>query len=173
MSCSDAHALMSAAFDGFDRAPLEPHLAACPDCIERWQALEALDALFRSQPMVEPPAGFAPRVTLRIEREKRLVPSWSRSLKVLLVMLGGLAAMALSTLAIVHGFRTIGPSGAGEASAQGAWAALLSLAPAWARPWAAGTLGAAGMLALAAVLAIVWFAVLVVPHSTRLGRRAG
>lgn len=173
MSCSDAHTLMSAAFDGFDRAPLEPHLAACPDCAERWRALEALDALFRSQPMLEPPAGFAQRVSLRIEREKRLVPSWSRSLKVLLVMLGGLAATVFVTLGIAQGLRTIVAIGAGKASTQGVWAAVLGLAPEWARPWAAGTLGAAGIVALAAVLAIVWFAVLVVPHTTRLGRRAG
>lgn len=43
------------------RTDLETHLRACPDCTREWQALLALDTLFRQAPMFSPAADFAER----------------------------------------------------------------------------------------------------------------
>jgi anti-sigma factor RsiW len=43
------------------RTELETHLRACPDCGREWQALVALDTLFRQAPLLSPAADFAER----------------------------------------------------------------------------------------------------------------
>jgi anti-sigma factor RsiW len=57
--------LMMDALDGelteVRRTELETHLRACPDCGREWQALVALDTLFRQAPLISPAADFAER----------------------------------------------------------------------------------------------------------------
>lgn len=43
------------------RTELEAHLRACPECTREWQALLALDTLFRQAPMLAPAVDFAER----------------------------------------------------------------------------------------------------------------
>ena len=51
MDCEKALELMSAELDGMcteqERAALQAHLDACPDCRETWRQLHELDALLQ------------------------------------------------------------------------------------------------------------------------------
>lgn len=59
------YVMMMDALDGeltaVRRTELETHLRACPDCTREWQALVALDTLFRQAPLLSPAADFAQR----------------------------------------------------------------------------------------------------------------
>lgn len=59
------YVMMMDALDGelteVRRGELESHLRACPDCTREWQALVALDTLFRQAPLLSPAADFAER----------------------------------------------------------------------------------------------------------------
>jgi predicted anti-sigma-YlaC factor YlaD len=75
MHCEQAAKMMSARLDGtLDRAGvarLEDHLAMCSACQDEWQRVQALDRLFRSVPLCEPPLGLRARVMARIERREQ------------------------------------------------------------------------------------------------------
>jgi len=49
-----------------DRDELEVHLRACPACGREWQALLAIDMLFRQTPMLMPAVNFAERTLARL-----------------------------------------------------------------------------------------------------------
>ncbi|MCB8991323.1 MAG: zf-HC2 domain-containing protein [Ardenticatenaceae bacterium] len=52
------------------RQLLESHLRACPPCEREWQALTAIDALFRQTPMLAPAADFAQRTLARLPNRR-------------------------------------------------------------------------------------------------------
>lgn len=62
--------LMMDALDGElvdeGQTELEAHLRACPDCLQEWQALTAVDRLFRQAPMLMPAADFTQRTIARL-----------------------------------------------------------------------------------------------------------
>lgn len=70
--------LMSAALDGRltprERAGWDKHLASCPSCQERWQALCAMDRLLAGAELVAPPPDFTQRVALRLAQEQAVSP---------------------------------------------------------------------------------------------------
>lgn len=57
-----------------DRAELESHLRACPDCTQEWRTLVAIEMLFRQTPMLMPAVDFAERTLARLpNRQARRV----------------------------------------------------------------------------------------------------
>ena len=91
------HILMMDALDGElaseQQAELESHLRACPPCRREWQAILAIDTLFRQAPMLSPAAGFTQRtVALLPNRRARL---WAISIIYVLLLLSGLLPMLL------------------------------------------------------------------------------
>ncbi len=53
-----------------ERAELESHLRACPDCTQEWQALMALEMLFRQTPMLMPAIDFTERTLARLPNRR-------------------------------------------------------------------------------------------------------
>jgi anti-sigma factor RsiW len=96
--------LMMDALDGelaSDRKrDLEVHLRACPECDHEWQALLAIDRLFRHTPALSPAAGFAQRTIARLPN--RRVRVWAISAIYGLVLLSGLIPILLTILAITR-----------------------------------------------------------------------
>jgi anti-sigma factor RsiW len=79
---------------------LEAHLRACPECNREWQALSAIDRLFRNTPALSPAAGFAQRTIARLPNRK--VRVWAISAIYGLVLLSGLVPILLTILAITR-----------------------------------------------------------------------
>jgi len=84
--------LMMDALDGElaveQQAELEAHLRACPTCKHEWQAILAIDTLFRQTPMLSPAADFTQRTLARLpNRRLRL---WVISLIYGLLLLSGI-----------------------------------------------------------------------------------
>jgi len=77
---------------------LEAHLRACPDCSREWQALLAIDRLFRHTPALSPAVGFTQRTIARLPN--RRVRVWAISAIYGLVLLSGLIPLLLTVLAI-------------------------------------------------------------------------
>lgn len=77
---------------------LEAHLRACPECNREWQALLAIDRLFRHTPALSPAVGFAQRTIVRLPNRK--VRVWAISAIYGLVLLSGLIPVLLTILAI-------------------------------------------------------------------------
>lgn len=51
---------------------LQEHLRTCDTCQAQWDALQQIERLFATAPLVSPPAGFTARVSARLtERESR------------------------------------------------------------------------------------------------------
>lgn len=71
-----------------DRLELEAHLRACPECVQEWQALVAVDTLFRQAPMLRPAADFAQRTIARLPNRRARV--WALSSIYVLLMLAGI-----------------------------------------------------------------------------------
>ena len=73
MDCEKALELMSAELDGMcteqERAALQAHLDACPDCRETWRQLHELDALLQESEL-EPPAALHDGVMRAIRQEQ-------------------------------------------------------------------------------------------------------
>ena len=67
-------ALMMDTLDGeistTNRTTLEVHLHACPECRREWQALLAIDTLFRQTPAMSPAADFAQRTLARLPNRR-------------------------------------------------------------------------------------------------------
>ncbi len=96
------HLLMMDALDGElvaeQQSELESHLRACPDCRREWQAMLAIDTLFRQSPMLSPAAGFTQRtVALLPNRRARL---WAISIIYVLLLLSGILPMLLVVWAV-------------------------------------------------------------------------
>ncbi len=96
--------LMMDALDGeladSGKQDLEVHLRACPECTREWQALLAIDRLFRHTPALSPAVGFAQRTIARLPN--RRVRVWAISAIYGLVLLSGLVPVLLTILAITR-----------------------------------------------------------------------
>ena len=79
---------------------LEAHLRACPECTREWQALVAIDRLFRHTPALSPAVGFAQRTIARLPN--RRVRVWAISAIYGLVLLSGLIPVLLTILAVTR-----------------------------------------------------------------------
>ena len=77
---------------------LEAHLRACPECSREWQALLAIDRLFKHTPALSPAVGFAQRTIARLPNQR--VRVWAISAIYGLVLLSGLIPILLGILAI-------------------------------------------------------------------------
>ena len=102
MEHEESFTLMMDALDGelasSRRQDLEAHLRACPECTREWQALLAIDRLFRLTPALSPAAGFVQRTIVRLPNRK--VRVWAISAIYGLVLLSGLIPLLLGILAI-------------------------------------------------------------------------
>jgi len=95
MEHEEAYMMMMDALDGEladdGRQLLEAHLRACPPCDREWQALLAIDSLFRRAPMLAPAAGFTQRTLAQLpSRRFRL---WVMGLVYLALLLSGALPM--------------------------------------------------------------------------------
>lgn len=92
MEHEEIFTLMMDALDGElladEQMRLESHLRACPDCIQEWQALSAIDALFRRTPMLSPAADFTQRTLARLPN--RRVRLWLMGLVYVALLAAGL-----------------------------------------------------------------------------------
>lgn len=72
MRCRQAGQMMSERLDdrldSVEIALLDEHLAACDVCQAEWRRLQALDTLFASAPMVQPPVRMRVQVMARLNR---------------------------------------------------------------------------------------------------------
>lgn len=97
MDHENAYMLMMDALDGEltdnRKENLEAHLRACPTCNREWQALLAVEMLFRQTPAVAPPADFAQRTLARLPNARMRV--WTLSAVYALLLLGGTLPMLL------------------------------------------------------------------------------
>ena len=79
MNCERALELISAELDGAvtqqERAELQAHLDACPDCRKTYAQLHELDAALQESEL-EPPAALHDSVMQTIRREKKRRPAW-------------------------------------------------------------------------------------------------
>ena len=104
MEHEEVFSLMMDALDGelldSREEDLEVHLRACPECNREWQALLAIDRLFRNTPALSPAAGFAQRTVARLpNRQARL---WAISAIYGLVLLSGLIPILLAILIVAR-----------------------------------------------------------------------
>jgi anti-sigma factor RsiW len=99
MEHENAYTLMMDALDGKlaedHRNDLEAHLRACPPCMREWQAVLAIDALFRQTPALSPAAGFTQRTLARLPSRKYRI--WTISAVYMMLLLAG-------TLPLLIGF---------------------------------------------------------------------
>jgi predicted anti-sigma-YlaC factor YlaD len=84
--------LMMDAMDGLitgsDRERLDGHLHECADCRQQWQAMMAIDLLFRQSPVLKPAADFAQRTIARLpSRRARL---WTVSMIYFVLLISGI-----------------------------------------------------------------------------------
>ncbi len=101
MEHEDFYSLMMDALDGelaaADEFGLESHLRACPSCLQEWQAMVAIDTLFRQSPMLKPAAGFTQRTLARLPN--RQVRLWAMGAVYITLLLSGLIPVLLIFLA--------------------------------------------------------------------------
>jgi anti-sigma factor RsiW len=95
---------MSLRLDGLlkdvEIARLEAHLASCPACAARWQAMQRASTLLEAAPLALPTAGFAERVMHRVAMLPARQASWPLVVRPRVAMAAGLVALvALVTLA--------------------------------------------------------------------------
>ena len=102
MEHEEVFSLMMDALDGEllddGRQNLEVHLRACPECNREWQALMAIDRLFRHTPALSPAADFAQRTIARLPNRKARL--WAISTIYGVVLLSGLIPLLLGVLII-------------------------------------------------------------------------
>jgi anti-sigma factor RsiW len=84
-------------------AELESHLRACPACMREWQAIVAIDTLFRQTPALSPAADFAQRTLARLPN--RRVRLWAISLIYAFLLLSGI----LPILLVIWAVNNLGP----------------------------------------------------------------
>jgi anti-sigma factor RsiW len=82
------------------RNDLEAHLRACPDCQREWNALLAIEMLFRQAPMLSPAVGFATRTVARLP--DRRVRAWALGAIYATLLLGGLIPLAFVGLLVLR-----------------------------------------------------------------------
>jgi anti-sigma factor RsiW len=131
---------MSLRLDGLlkdvEIARLDAHLASCPACAARWQAMQRASTLLEAAPLALPTAGFAERVMHRVAMLPARQASWPLVVRPRVAMAAGLVALvALVALA---------------------WAVVISLIG---QPASIGEIGIAGLktlTTLAATVAGMW-----------------
>lgn len=83
-----------------EKQQLESHLRTCPACQQEWNALSAIDHLFRQAPMLMPAVDFAERtVGLLPDRRARV---WALSAIYGLLLLTGIIPVIAVTWALVR-----------------------------------------------------------------------
>jgi len=99
MEHENAYTLMMDALDdelAVDRKDeLDAHLRACPPCMREWQALLAIDTLFRQTPALSPAAGFTQRTLASLPNRRYRI--WTIGAVYTLLLLAG-------TLPLLIGF---------------------------------------------------------------------
>lgn len=123
MEHEEIYTLMMDALDGElladEQTLLESHLRACPDCMREWQAMSAIDALFRRSPMLSPAADFTQRTLARLPN--RRVRLWLMGLVYVALLAAGLLPFLL-----VVGTAVLLASSFGEPAAVGSGLQLLA-----------------------------------------------
>lgn len=104
MSCRTVSEAMSLRLDGLlgeaERARLDAHLASCPACAARWQAMQQVSTLLAAEPLALPMAGFTERVRQRVAALPTRQVSWPLVRRPRVAVLAGVVALAaLVTLA--------------------------------------------------------------------------
>jgi predicted anti-sigma-YlaC factor YlaD len=83
-----------------DHQRLMAHLDACSNCRADWKALNAIDQMLASQPLMLPEPGFVQRVEARLERSE----AQRRTLLGGMILLGSAAALCvLAALLLLQG----------------------------------------------------------------------
>ena len=97
------YALMMDALDGElladDQVELESHLRACPPCMREWQAMMAIDSLFRQTPMLSPAADFTQRTVARLPNRQARI--WAMGTIYISLLTVGMLPLALILMVIV------------------------------------------------------------------------
>jgi len=100
MEHENIYTLMMNALDGeladSGTNDLEAHLRACPSCMREWQAVLAIDTLFRQTPSLAPAADFAQRTLARLPNRRYRV--WTISIMYVALLLGGALPMLVGFL---------------------------------------------------------------------------
>ena len=104
-----------------DRDELEVHLRACPACGREWQALLAIDMLFRQAPILMPAVSLAERTLARLPDRRARVVALSSIYAVLL--LSGLVPL----LTIIFLAARYAPILSQPALLGGIWSSLIGL----------------------------------------------
>lgn len=96
--------MMMDALDGelaaAEKQQLESHLRTCPACQQEWNALAAIDNLFRQAPMLMPAVDFAERtVGLLPDRRARV---WALSAIYSLLLLTGIVPVVIVAWALIR-----------------------------------------------------------------------
>lgn len=97
MEHEEYYLLMMDALDGElladEQRLLESHLRACPFCMQEWQAMSAIEALFRRSPMLSPVAGFTHRTLARLPNRRARV--WAMAVVYITLLMSGLLPLLL------------------------------------------------------------------------------
>jgi anti-sigma factor RsiW len=95
-----------------DRHRVDAHVMECDDCRRELALMSAVVSGLDSQPVSEPPVGFAARVMERLPRQRELAPSpwWSLAAAPILGVLAYLFRVPLLELV----FRLAGRAGIGQ-----------------------------------------------------------
>jgi anti-sigma factor RsiW len=97
MEHEDFYLLMMEALDGElladEQRLLEAHLSVCSSCRREWQAVTAVDALFRRSPILSPAAGFTQRTLARLPNQR--VRLWAMGAVYITLLMSGLLPLLL------------------------------------------------------------------------------
>lgn len=109
MDHENYYTLMMDALDGElladDQVELESHLRACPPCMREWQAIMAIDTLFRQTPALSPAADFTQRTIARLpNRQARIWAMGTIYISLLTVGMLPLAFLLMVIVALSSGF---------------------------------------------------------------------
>ena len=109
MEHEEIYVLMMDALDGElraeEQAELESHLRACPPCMREWQAMMAIDTLFRQTPALSPAADFTQRTIARLpNRQARIWAMGTIYISLLTIGLLPLAVLLTVIVAMNSGF---------------------------------------------------------------------
>jgi anti-sigma factor RsiW len=119
----NAYAWMMDALDGAltesNQHALESHLSDCAECQHEWQALLAIDTLFRQAPMLSPAAGFTQRTLARLPDRRYRV--WAITSIYAILLLGGMIPLAIGIYLVSR----LAPVLTQPALFQSVWASLV------------------------------------------------
>lgn len=107
---------------GSEQDLLDTHLRAHPTLMREWQALTAIDTLFRQAPMLTPAADFAQRTIAQLPN--RRFHLWTVGLLYLVLLFSGALPMLLGLIAVI----TLRPILSQPGLLENVWAAILEMA---------------------------------------------